>query len=60
MNVNERSVKKQRIPLQWRNVSVEAYRDPSTIPGEVTVYEATRFQIERCPETGAGTAGARY
>ena len=36
VNMVERLAKEQQIPLQWMDVTVEAYRDPDKAPGEVT------------------------
>jgi uncharacterized OsmC-like protein len=46
VNMVERLAKGQQIPLQWMDVTVEAYRDPDKTPGEVTVYDAIRVNIE--------------
>jgi uncharacterized OsmC-like protein len=46
VNMIGRLAKEQSIPLQWMDVSVEAYRDPSKAAGEVTVYDAIRVHLE--------------
>jgi hypothetical protein len=42
----ERLANQDKVPLQWMDVSVEAYRDPDTKPGELTVYDAIRVHFE--------------
>ena len=46
VNMVERLAKEQQIPLQWMDVGVEAYRDPSKAPGQTTVYDAIRVRFE--------------
>ena len=46
VNMVERIATQDRIPLQWMDVSVEAYRDPQKAPGERTVYDAIRVHFE--------------
>ena len=46
VNMVERLANQDKTPLQWMDVSVEAYRDPETKPGEITVYEAIRVHFE--------------
>ena len=46
VNMVERIAKADRIPLQWMDVSVEAYRDPQRVHEKLTVYEAIRVQFE--------------
>ena len=38
--------KEQQITLQWMDVGVEAYRDPTKTPGERSVYDAVRVHFE--------------
>ena len=35
-----------KIPLQWMDVSIEAYRDPEATAGDITVYDAIRVHFE--------------
>ena len=44
VNMVERLANQDKTPLQWMDVSVEAYRDPDKRPGEITVYDAATFQ----------------
>jgi len=46
VNMVERIAKQDRIPLQWMDVSVEAYRDPDQSPGELTLFDAIRVHFE--------------
>ena len=46
VNMVERLAKQDKTPLQWMDVSVEAYRDPDKKPGEITVYDAVRVHFE--------------
>ena len=46
VNMVERLAKEQQIPLQWMDVGVEAYRDPTKAPGERSVYDAIRVHFE--------------
>jgi uncharacterized OsmC-like protein len=46
VNMVERLAKEGRMPLQWMDVSVEAYRDAQKAPGERTVYDAIRVHFE--------------
>jgi uncharacterized OsmC-like protein len=46
VNMVERLAKQDHMPLQWMDVSVEAYREPGKTPGEITVYDAIRVHFE--------------
>ena len=46
VNMVERIAKQDQIPLQWMDVSVEAYRDPQRVSGDRTVYEAIRVHFQ--------------
>jgi uncharacterized OsmC-like protein len=46
VNMVERLANEQLIPLQWMDVGVEAYRDPTKPPGERSVYDAIRVHFE--------------
>jgi uncharacterized OsmC-like protein len=46
VNMVERLAKEQQIPLQWMDVGVEAYRDTTKPPGELSVYDAIRVHFE--------------
>lgn len=46
VNMVERLATQDKTPLQWMDVSVEAYRDPDKKPGELTVYDAIRVHFE--------------
>jgi uncharacterized OsmC-like protein len=46
VNMVERLAKQDHIPLQWMDVSVEAYRDPENTPGNLTVFDAIRVHFE--------------
>ena len=46
VNMVERIAKQDQIPLQWMDVSVEAYRDPDKRPGEITIFDAIRVHFE--------------
>src|ERR687891_1160420 len=46
VNMVERLAKEQQIPLQWMDVGVTAYRDPTKTPGERSVYDAIRVHFE--------------
>jgi uncharacterized OsmC-like protein len=37
VNMVERLAKEQHIPLQWMDVGVEAYRDPTKTPGSLSI-----------------------
>ena len=45
VNMVERLAKEQQIPLQWMDVGVEAYRDPTKNPGEHSIYDAIRVHF---------------
>ena len=46
VNMVERLAAQGHTPLQWMDVSVEAYRNPEKPPGDLTVYEAIRVHFE--------------
>src|SRR5262245_5825350 len=46
VNMVERLARQGSMPLQWMDVSVEAYRDPDRVPSEITVYDAIRVHFE--------------
>lgn len=46
VNMVERLARQDQIPVQWMDVSVEAYRDPNKAAGEVTVFDAIRVHFE--------------
>ena len=46
VNMVERLAKQDRIPLQWMDVRVEAYRDPDKSPGDLTVFDTIRVYFE--------------
>ena len=46
VNMVERLANQDKTPLQWMDVSVEAYRDPDKKPGELTIYDAIRVHFE--------------
>ena len=46
VNMIERIASEEETPLDWMDVSVEAYRDPDAEPGEVTLYEDVRVHFQ--------------
>jgi uncharacterized OsmC-like protein len=46
VNMVERLAKEGQIPLDWMDVSVEAYRDPEKVPGERSVYDDIRIHFQ--------------
>lgn len=46
VNMVERIASADRMPLQWMDVSVEAYRQPEKPQGDLTVYDAIRVHFE--------------
>jgi uncharacterized OsmC-like protein len=46
VNMVERLAKEGKMPLQWMDVTVEAYRDPQKPAGERTVYDEIRIHFE--------------
>lgn len=46
VNMVERLAREDRMPLDWMDVSVEAYRDPDKSPGEVSVYDDIRVHFQ--------------
>jgi uncharacterized OsmC-like protein len=46
VNMVERLAQEGQMPLQWMDVSVEAYRDPHKAAGDRTVYDAIRVHFE--------------
>jgi uncharacterized OsmC-like protein len=46
VNMVERLAKEGKMPLQWMDVGVEAYRDPAKAAGDRTVYDQIRVHFE--------------
>ena len=46
VNMIERIANEDEIPLDWMDVSVEAYRDPDAEPGERTVYDDIKIHLQ--------------
>jgi uncharacterized OsmC-like protein len=46
VNMVERIAHTEKMPLQWMDVDVEAYRDPGKSPGQLTVYDAIRVHFD--------------
>ena len=46
VNMVERIAKDEQVPLDWMDVSVEAFRDPDKVPGERTVYDDIRIHFQ--------------
>ena len=46
VNMVERLARTDQIPLQWMDVSIEAYRDPDKVPGKRTVYDDIRIRFQ--------------
>jgi uncharacterized OsmC-like protein len=46
VNMVERLAKEQHIPLQWMDVGVEAYRDPTKHQGDRSIYDAIRVSFD--------------
>ncbi len=46
VNMVERIAAADETPLEWMDVSVEAYRDPDKDHGELTLYDSVRVRIE--------------
>ena len=46
INMVERLAKEGEMPLDWMDVSVEAYRDPDATPGDRTVYDDIRVHFD--------------
>lgn len=46
VNMVERLARTDQVPLQWMDVSVEAYRNPDKAPGDLTVYDAIRVHFD--------------
>ena len=46
VNMVERLAKEGQMPLDWMDVSVEAYRDPDKVLWERTVYDDIRIHFE--------------
>ena len=42
----ERIAHDDQIPLEWMDVSVESYRDPDKVPGELSVYDDVRVHFQ--------------
>ena len=46
VNMIERIANEDEIPLDWMDVSVEAYRDPDAEPSERTVYDDIKIHLQ--------------
>ena len=46
VNMVERIAHDDQVALDWMDVSVESYRDPEKVPGELSVYDAIRVNFE--------------
>ena len=46
VNMVERIAHDDQIPLEWMDVSVESYRDPDQVPGELSVYDDVRVHFQ--------------
>jgi uncharacterized OsmC-like protein len=46
VNMVERLAKEGKMPLQWMDVGVEAYRDPAKPAGDRSVYDEIRVHFE--------------
>jgi uncharacterized OsmC-like protein len=46
VNMVERLAHADQMPLEWMDVSVEAYRDPDKPPSDLTLYDAIRVHFE--------------
>ena len=46
VNMVERIAHDDQIPLEWMDVSVESYRDPDKVPGELSVYDDVRVHFQ--------------
>ena len=46
VNMIERVANEEEMPLDWMDVSVEAYRDPDAEPAELTLYADIRVHLQ--------------
>ena len=46
VNMVERIAHDDQISLEWMDVSVESYRDPDKVPGDLSLYDAIRVNFE--------------
>ena len=46
VNMVERIAHDDQVDLDWMDVSVESWRDPDKVPGELTLYDAIRVNFE--------------
>lgn len=46
VNMVERLARQDQVPLDWMEVSVEAYRDPEKAPGDRTLYDDIRIHFQ--------------
>ncbi len=46
VNMVERIAHDDQIALEWMDVSVESYRDPDKVPGDLSLYDAIRVNFE--------------
>jgi uncharacterized OsmC-like protein len=46
VNMVERIASADKIPLQWMDVSVEAYREPNKPQGKLSIFDAIRVHFE--------------
>ena len=46
INMVEKIANEDKIPLDWMDVSVEAYRDPDKVAGELSVYDDIRVHFQ--------------
>ena len=46
VNMVERIAHDDQITLEWMDVSVESYRDPDKVPGDLSIYDAIRVNFE--------------
>ena len=46
VNMVERIASEDNVPLDWMDVDVEAYRDPSVVSEERTVYDEIRIHFQ--------------
>jgi len=46
VNMVERIAHDDQVTLEWMDVSVESWRDPDKVPGELSLYDAIRVNFE--------------
>ncbi len=46
VNMVERIAHDDQVNLEWMDVSVESWRDPDKVPGELSLYDAIRVNFE--------------